>query len=52
MTPRARLEIRVAAVAGPVVVEFVASLLRVLLANTSAALVLVLVVSCEIRLWT
>jgi Domain of unknown function (DUF4118) len=44
MTPWARLEIRVAAVAGPVVVAVAASLLRELLANTSAALVLVLVV--------
>jgi len=44
MTPRARLEIRVAAVAGPIVVAVAASLLREVLANTSAALVLVLVV--------
>jgi hypothetical protein len=44
MTPRVRLEIRAVAVAGPIVTAFAASLLRDLLAGTSAALVLVLVV--------
>jgi len=44
MTTRGSASIRGAAVAGPVVVAATASLLRALLANTSAALVLVLVV--------
>jgi hypothetical protein len=44
MTPRVRSEVRVAAVAGPVVVAAATGLLRELLATTSAALLLVLVV--------
>lgn len=44
MGERARLGVRVAAVVAPVVVAAAASLLRPVLANTSAALVLVLVI--------
>jgi K+-sensing histidine kinase KdpD len=44
MGERARVGVRVVAVAGPIVVAAAASLVRELLANTSAALVLVLVI--------
>jgi K+-sensing histidine kinase KdpD len=44
MAEHGRVGVRVAAVAGPVVVAAAASLLRPVLANTSAALVLVLVI--------
>jgi hypothetical protein len=44
MGERGRLGVRVAAVAGPVVVAAAAALARAVLANTSATLVLVLVI--------